>query len=233
MENTPQHIAIIMDGNGRWAINQNLDRIEGHKAGVSVVKKIVKHSVKLGIKYLTLYTLSKENYNRPKSEILYLFKLFTKTLNSELSLLIDNDVNFSVIGDLKKIDKIVLHKLKNVEKLTFNNSTLFLNLAIAYSSRNEIKNAMEKIIAKNLDVINEETISQNLMTKSIPDPDLLIRTGGEFRVSNFLLWQLAYTELFFTKVLWPDFDESHLDNAILEYNKRERRFGKTSEQIND
>jgi undecaprenyl diphosphate synthase len=222
-----------MDGNGRWAINQNLDRIDGHKAGVRVVKKIVKHSVKLGVKYLTLYTLSKENYNRPKSEILYLFKLFTNTLDSELSLLIDNDVNFSVIGDLKKIDKVVLYKLKNVEKLTFNNSTLFLNLAIGYSSRNEIKNAMEQMIAKNIDVINEETISQNLMTKSIPDPDLLIRTGGEFRVSNFLLWQIAYTELFFLKVLWPDFDESHLDNAILEYNKRERRFGKTSEQIND
>ena len=231
--NIPQHIAIIMDGNGRWATNQNLNRFKGHKAGVKVVKRIVKHSVKLGVKYLTLYTLSKENFNRPKNEILYLFKLFSKTLDKELNLLLENDVNFSVIGDFSKIDNDVLKKLKNVEKKTSENSTLFLNLAIGYGSRNEIVHAVEQIKINNVQIINENVISKYLMTESIPDPDLLIRTGGEFRVSNFLLWQIAYTELFFTKILWPDFNEMEFDKAILEYNKRERRFGKTSEQISE
>jgi len=231
--NIPQHIAIIMDGNGRWATNQNLNRFKGHKAGVQVVKKIVKHSVKLGVKYLTLYTLSKENFNRPKNEILYLFKLFSKTLDKELNLLLENDVNFSVIGDCGTIDKDVLKKLNNVEEITSKNSTLFLNLAIGYGARSEIIHAIEQIKLKNVEFINENVISKYLMTNSIPDPDLLIRTGGEFRVSNFLLWQIAYTELFFTKILWPDFNEAEFEKAISEYNKRERRFGRTSEQINE
>ncbi len=231
--NIPEHIAIIMDGNGRWATKQSLNRFKGHRAGVRVVKRIVKHSVKLGVKYLTLYTLSKENFNRPKNEILYLFKLFSKTLDQELNLLVENDVSFSVIGDRSAIDKNVLKKLNNVEEITSENSTLFLNLAIGYGSRNEIIHAMEQIKVNNVEIINENVISRYLMTNSIPDPDLLIRTGGEFRVSNFLLWQIAYTELFFTKILWPDFDEKEFEKAILEYNKRERRFGRTSEQINE
>ena len=231
--NIPEHIAIIMDGNGRWATKQSLNRFKGHRAGVRVVKRIVKHSVKLGVKYLTLYTLSKENFNRPKNEILYLFKLFSKTLDQELNLLVENDVSFSVIGDRSAIDKNVLKKLNNVEEITSENSTLFLNLAIGYGSRNEIIHAMEQIKVNNVEIINENVISRHLMTNSIPDPDLLIRTGGEFRVSNFLLWQIAYTELFFTKILWPDFNEKEFEKAILEYNKRERRFGRTSEQINE
>ena len=227
----PNHLAIIMDGNGRWAKKRNLKRIDGHKEGVNVVKKIVKYCVEIGVKYLTLYTLSKENFKRPASEVLYLFKLFIKTLDNELNLLMDNDVKFLVIGDLEKIDKITLSKLKKVEKLTHNNSTLYLNLAISYSARNEIVSAVKSIINSNENKINEKSINKYLMTNYMPDPDLLIRTGGEYRISNFLLWQIAYTELYFTKILWPDFNNEDLKVAIVDYNNRERRFGKTSEQI--
>ena len=221
-----------MDGNGRWAQKKDLKRIQGHKEGVKVVKEIVKHSVKLGIEYLTLYTLSKENFQRPVSEVLFLIRLFTKTLDDELNLLLDNNVKFNVIGDLTKIDKIALSKLKRVEKLTENNSTLILNLAISYSGRDEIVNSIKKISDSNYENIDEELISNYLMTRSMPDPDLLIRTGGEYRISNFLLWQIAYTELYFTEILWPDFNYKDLDKAILNYTNRQRRFGKTSDQIN-
>ena len=221
-----------MDGNGRWAQKKDLKRIEGHKEGVKVVKEIVKHSVKLGIEYLTLYTLSKENFQRPVSEVLFLIRLFTKTLDDELNLLLDNNVKFNVIGDLTKIDKIALSKLKRVEKLTKNNSALILNLAISYSGRDEIVNSIKKISDSNYENIDEELISNYLMTRRMPDPDLLIRTGGEYRISNFLLWQIAYTELYFTEILWPDFNYKDLDKAILNYTNRQRRFGKTSDQIN-
>ena len=221
-----------MDGNGRWAQKKDLRRIEGHKEGVKVVKKIVEHCVKLGIEYLTLYTLSKENFQRPVSEVLFLIKLFTKTLDDELNLLLDNNVKFNVIGDLRKIDKLALTKLKRVEKLTENNSTLILNLAISYSGRYEIVNSIKQILNSDYKNIDEKLVSNYLMTREIPDPDLLIRTGGEYRISNFLLWQIAYTELYFTEILWPDFNNKDLDEAILNYNKRQRRFGKTSDQIN-
>ena len=221
-----------MDGNGRWAQKKDLKRIQGHKEGVKVVKEIVKHSVKLGIEYLTLYTLSKENFQRPVSEVLFLIRLFTKTLDDELNLLLDNNVKFNVIGDLTKIDKIALSKLKRVEKLTKNNSALILNLAISYSGRDEIVNSIKKISDSNYENIDEELISNYLMTRRMPDPDLLIRTGGEYRISNFLLWQIAYTELYFTEILWPDFNYKDLDRAILNYTNRQRRFGKTSDQIN-
>lgn len=221
-----------MDGNGRWAQKKDLKRIQGHKEGVKVVKEIVKHSVKLGIEYLTLYTLSKENFQRPVSEVLFLIRLFTKTLDDELNLLLDNNVKFNVIGDLTKIDKIALSKLKRVEKLTKNNSALILNLAISYSGRDEIVNSIKKISDSNYENIDEELISNYLMTRRMPDPDLLIRTGGEYRISNFLLWQIAYTELYFTEILWPDFNYKDLDKAILNYTNRQRRFGKTSDQIN-
>ena len=220
-----------MDGNGRWAQKKGLNRIEGHKVGVKVVKEIVEFSVEKGIKYLTLYTLSKENFQRPVNEVLFLFKLFTKTLDDELNLLIDNDVRFSVIGDLNKIDKITLSKLRKVEKLTRNNSALILNLAMSYSGRHEIVNSFNEIIRSNHKKIDEKLVSEYLMTKKIPDPDLLIRTGGEFRISNFLLWQIAYTELYFTEILWPDFGKKDLKEAIKNYNKRQRRFGKISDQI--
>ena len=221
-----------MDGNGRWAQKKDLKRIQGHKEGVKVVKEIVKHSVKLGIEYLTLYTLSKENFQRPVSEVLFLIRLFTKTLDDELNLLLDNNVKFNVIGDLTKIDKIALSKLKRVEKLTKNNSALILNLAISYSGRDEIVNSIKKISDSNYENIDEELVSNYLMTRRMPDPDLLIRTGGEYRISNFLLWQIAYTELYFTEILWPDFNNKDLDEAILNYSNRQRRFGKTSDQIN-
>ena len=221
-----------MDGNGRWAQKKHLKRIQGHKEGVKVVKEIVKHSVKLGIEYLTLYTLSKENFQRPVSEVLFLIRLFTKTLDDELNLLLDNNVKFNVIGDLTKIDKIALSKLKRVEKLTKNNSALILNLAISYSGRDEIVNSIKKISNANYENIDEELVSNYLMTRRMPDPDLLIRTGGEYRISNFLLWQIAYTELYFTEILWPDFNYKDLDKAILNYTNRQRRFGKTSDQIN-
>ena len=220
-----------MDGNGRWAQNKGFRRIEGHKQGVKVVKKIVQYCVEIGVNYLTLYTLSKENFQRPVNEVLFLFKLFTKTLDDELNLLLDNDVKFSVIGDLNKIDKITLSKLKKVEKLTKNNTTLFLNLAISYSGRDEIVNSFREIISSNHKRIDEKLVSSYLMTNEMPDPDLLIRTGGEYRISNFLLWQIAYTELYFTEILWPDFNKKDLEIAISNYNKRQRRFGKTSDQI--
>ena len=232
INNIPKHLAIIMDGNGRWAQKKDLKRIQGHKEGVKVVKEIVKHSVKLGIEYLTLYTLSKENFQRPVSEVLFLIRLFTKTLDDELNLLLDNNVKFNVIGDLTKIDKIALSKLKRVEKLTKNNSALILNLAISYSGRDEIVNSIKKISDSNYENIDEELVSNYLMTRRMPDPDLLIRTGGEYRISNFLLWQIAYTELYFTEILWPDFNYKDLDKAILNYTNRQRRFGKTSDQIN-
>ena len=227
----PEHLAIIMDGNGRWAQNKGYRRIEGHKQGVAVVKNIVQHCVKIGVKYLTLYTLSKENFQRPVNEVLFLFQLFTKTLDDELNLLLDNDVKFSVIGDLNKIDKITLSKLKKVEKLTENNGTLILNLAISYSGRDEIVNSLRKIISANHKKIDEKLVNDYLMTNKMPDPDLLIRTGGEYRISNFLLWQIAYTELYFTEILWPDFTKKDLGKAISNYNKRQRRFGKISDQI--
>ena len=220
-----------MDGNGRWAKNNNLQRSDGHREGVKSVKKIVKHCVKLNIKYLTLFTLSKENYNRPKSEVLSLFKLLSYTLNKEEKMLLDNGINFSAIGDLDDLDILTYKKIRSLEKKTVKNSTLYLKLAISYSSRYEIISAVNKILETNITKIDEDFFNQYLLTSNCPEPDLLIRTGGECRISNFLLWQIAYSELYFTDVLWPDFNEKLLDKAIFDFNKRERRFGKISEQI--
>ncbi len=220
-----------MDGNGRWAKNNNLQRSDGHREGVKSVKKIVKHCVKLNIKYLTLFTLSKENYNRPKSEVLSLFKLLSYTLNKEEKMLLDNGINFSAIGDLDDLDILTYKKIRSLEKKTVKNSTLYLKLAISYSSRYEIISAVNKILETNITKIDEDFFNQYLLTSNCPEPDLLIRTGGEYRISNFLLWQIAYSELYFTDVLWPDFNEKLLDKAIFDFNKRERRFGKISEQI--
>ena len=220
-----------MDGNGRWAKKNDLQRIDGHREGVKSVKKIVKHCVKLKIKYLTLYTLSKENFNRPKSEVLSLFKLLSTTLSKEKKILLDNGVNFSAIGDFNELDILTYKKIKLLEKKTAKNSTLFLKLAINYSSRYEIISAVNKILETNENKIDEDFFNQYLLTSDLPDPDLLIRTGGEYRISNFLLWQIAYSELYFTEILWPDFNEKSLENAIDDFNKRERRFGRISEQI--
>ena len=220
-----------MDGNGRWAKKNDLQRIDGHREGVNSVKKIVKHCVKLKIKYLTLYTLSKENFNRPKREVLSLFKLLSTTLSKEKKILLDNGVNFSAIGDFNELDILTYKKIKLLEKKTAKNSTLFLKLAINYSSRYEIISAVNKILETNENKIDEDFFNKYLLTSDLPDPDLLIRTGGEYRISNFLLWQIAYSELYFTKILWPDFNEESLENAIDDFNKRERRFGRISEQI--
>ena len=231
MSRNPKHVAIIMDGNGRWAKKNNLQRFDGHREGVKSVKKIVKCCVKLKIKYLTLYTLSKVNFSRPKSEVLSLFKLLSETLNKEKKMLLDNGVNFSAIGDLNELDILTYKKIKLLEKKTSKNSKLILKLAICYSSRSEIISAINKILETNKNKIDEELFNKYLLTSDLPDPDLLIRTGGEYRISNFLLWQIAYSELYFTDTLWPDFNGDLLEKAINDYNKRERRFGKISEQI--
>ena len=227
----PSHIAIIMDGNGRWAKNKNLSRLYGHKEGVSVVKKITTHCVQLKIKYLTLYTFSNENWLRPKKEVLSLMKLFVSTLNKEINLLIKNNIRFRVIGNKSKLDFITKNKINDIEKLTNKNTGMNMILAISYGSRQEILTAINNIVVNEKSAISEDKFSEYLFTKGIRDPDLLIRTGKEKRISNFLLWQIAYSEIYFSDILWPDFTEQDLDSIILDFQKRERRYGKTSQQV--
>ena len=227
----PSHIAIIMDGNGRWAKNKNLSRLYGHKEGVSVVKKITTHCVQLKIKYLTLYTFSNENWLRPKKEVLSLMKLFVSTLNKEINLLIKNNIRFRVIGNKSKLDFITKNKINDIEKLTNKNTGMNMILAISYGSRQEILTAINNIVVNEKSAITEDKFSEYLFTKGIRDPDLLIRTGKEKRISNFLLWQIAYSEIYFSDILWPDFTEQDLDSIILDFQKRERRYGKTSQQV--
>ena len=232
-KNKPKHIAIIMDGNGRWASDNNQKRVAGHRKGVETVKDITKHCVKLDIKYLTLYTFSNENWSRPKSEILALMNLLVKTLDVEIKMLLNNNIKFNVFGDLDKLDIITKKKLSDVIDKTKLNSGLQLNLAISYGSRQEIVCAINKIL--NADIIreiDEKCFNDFLYTSKFPDPDLLIRTGGEYRISNFLLWQIAYSEIYFSKLYWPDFNTNELDKAICDYSSRERRYGQTSEQLN-
>ena len=227
----PSHIAIIMDGNGRWAKNKNLSRLYGHKEGVSVVKKITTHCVQLKIKYLTLYTFSNENWLRPKKEVLSLMKLFVSTLNKEINLLIKNNIRFRVIGNKSKLDFITKNKINDIEKLTNKNTGMNMILAISYGSRQEILTAINNIVVNEKSAISEDKFSEYLFTKGIRDPDLLIRTGKEKRISNFLLWQIAYSEIYFTSTYWPLFNRQELFEAIREYQNRERRFGKVSEQL--
>tara|TARA_B100000579_G_scaffold437902_1_gene469796 strand:- start:7529 stop:8185 length:657 start_codon:yes stop_codon:yes gene_type:complete len=215
-----------MDGNGRWASKKGLSRTEGHKAGVESVKRIIKYCSNLKINYLTLFTFSQENWNRPKKEVLALMKLLLSSLNNELDEMIKNNVKFKVMGNLEKVDMITRSRLKYAEESTKNNDGLTLCLAISYSGRQEIVNAINKIIDSKIDTIDESSLSEFLYTSNIPDPDLLIRTGDEHRISNFLLWQVAYTEIYFSKVFWPDFKEEDLDAAINDFKSRERRFGK-------
>ena len=233
MNKSLEHIAIIMDGNGRWASKNDLKRIYGHKRGVDAVKAITTHCVKLEIKYLTLYTFSNENWKRPKSEIIALMKLLVKTLNVEIDLLVSNNIKFNVFGNMKKLDTLTRNKLKHVINTTNANSGLSLNLAISYGSRQEIIHAINKIISEKKNKrIDVDKFNSYLYTSKLPDPDLLIRTGGEYRISNFLLWQIAYSEIYFSKLYWPDFNAKELDKAIKEYSNRERRFGKISKQLN-
>ncbi len=233
----PQHVAVIMDGNGRWAKSKNLSRVFGHNEGVNSARDIVEASGQLGIKYLTLYTFSTENWKRPKTEVTLLMKLLIRSIRDETSRLNQNDVKLIATGDLENLPAVVLKELNEAMNTTKDNKLMTLNLALSYSGRWDILNAVKKIITEqneskiDLESINEKVFSDYLVTKDIPDPDLLIRTGGEFRISNFLLWQLAYSEIYIDNNYWPDFKRGQYYKAISEYQKRERRFGLVSEQL--
>ena len=229
--NTIQHIAIIMDGNGRWAEKKGYSRIKGHEKGVESVREITEFCVSKNLKYLTLFTFSEENWNRPKKEIFALMELLVKTLDKQLDLFLNNNVKFDIIGDLSKIDIFTKRKIIQFKEKTQNNTGLHLNLAISYGSRQEIVKGINKIINERKRKIDIEDFNGFLYTKNIPDPDLLIRTGGENRLSNFLLWQIAYTEIYFSNVYWPDFSIDDMQNAIDDYHSRERRFGRISKQL--
>ncbi|KVV14479.1 isoprenyl transferase [Flavobacterium sp. TMP13] len=235
--NLPQHLAIIMDGNGRWAKQQGFLRAFGHENGTKSVKNTIETCAKMGIKYLTLYAFSTENWNRPKLEVEALMKILINSLKKELETLNRNNIKLNAIGNLDKLPKKAQKELFDVIEKTKNNNQLTLTLALSYGSREELVNAIKVISDKvknniiSIDNIDDSIINEHLYTQNLPDVDLLIRTSGEHRISNFLLWQIAYAELYFTNVLWPDFKEEHLYEAIISYQKRERRFGKTSEQI--
>ena len=227
----PQHIAIIMDGNGRWAMERGWDRTLGHKAGIDSVKCITSECARLGIKYLTLYTFSTENWNRPAYEIEALMGLVLSFI--EMELFTDNNVRFRMVGDFQRLPESVQKKIRYMEELTEKNDGLTMVVAMSYSSRWELTNAMKQIAAEGTkpEDITEELINQHLVTNFMPDPDLLIRTGGELRISNYLLWQIAYSELYFCDTYWPDFNEQELHKAIASYQSRQRRFGKTEAQV--
>ena len=229
----PNHIAIIMDGNGRWAKQKGYDRIYGHSNGVESVRESIKTAGEFNVKYLTLYAFSTENWNRPKEEIEALMDLLVTTIISEIEELKENDVRLRTIGNVELLPENCRKALKDAEERTASNKGLTLILALSYSSRWEITNAIKEIVKNGYvhNEITEELVSSYLNTAGIPEPELLIRTSGEQRISNFLLWQIAYTELYFTEVHWPDFKRDEFLKAILEYQNRERRFGKISEQI--
>jgi len=235
--NLPQHVAIIMDGNGRWAKKKGKLRVFGHRNGVAAVRDTVEGAAELGIKHMTMYAFSTENWNRPKREVAALMKLLVSTINKETKTLMKNNIRLSATGDLKTLPSDCYNELMETMDNTAQNTRMQLNLALSYSSRWEIVDAVKNIVKdvkeKSLDInsVDETLFSKYLSSSSSPDPELLIRTSGEYRVSNFLLWQIAYAELYFTDTLWPDFRREDLYKAILDYQGRERRFGKTSEQL--
>ena len=235
MKRIPQHIAIIMDGNGRWATERNKPRSYGHQAGVETVRRITSECTRLGVKYLTLYTFSTENWNRPSDEIAALMGLVLTSLEDEIFM--KNNVRFQVIGDIKRLPVAVAEKLKETIEHTANNNAMTMVVALSYSARWELTEATKQIAIEvqkgeqKVENIDENIINKHLCTNFMPDPDLLIRTGGEYRISNYLLWQLAYSELYFCDTYWPDFNEADLHTAIADYQKRQRRFGKTEKQI--
>ena len=235
--NIPEHIAIIMDGNGRWATKHSLPRLAGHHEGINSVREITRVCGELGVKHLTLYTFSTENWQRPKKEVSALMKLLLNTIRDEIRSLHENEVKLTTIGDLDVLPNSAYEGIQEGIVLTKDNGGLNLILALNYGARQEIISAIKKIMKQvalaeiNIEQVKEKTISENLYTKDVRDPDLLIRTGGENRVSNFLLWQLAYSELYMTDTFWPEFREFHLLEAILNFQKRERRFGKISRQV--
>ena len=237
LKNVPKHIAIIMDGNGRWAKERGLPRIAGHREGINSVREITRICGEIGVKYLTLFTFSTENWNRPKREVKALMTLLLSTIKKEIKELHKNNVKFSTIGDISILPKSTEKGIKEGIELTFNNSGLNLILALNYGSRQDILSAVNNIISdinkKDIEIesIDENIFSSYLYTNNCPDPDLLIRTSGELRISNFLLWQSAYTEMYLTDTYWPSFRENELFQAILDFQNRERRFGKTSEQL--
>ncbi|MBA7508390.1 Isoprenyl transferase [subsurface metagenome] len=228
----PEHVAIIMDGNGRWAARRKLPRYAGHKAGVEALREVVKTCVQLGIKFLTVYSFSIENWQRPKDEVNFLLNLFLESLKEELETFNKNGVRVFLVGDRKLIPHEILEAFENAEKKTTNNNKLFFNIAFNYGSRQEIIEAAKKIYKAttrndiNIEKLDEKTFSDYLFTKGCPDPDFLIRTSGEYRVSNFLLWQIAYCEFYFVKTLWPDFKRKNFLKAIYYYQQRNRRFGR-------
>lgn len=235
INNIPQHIAVIMDGNGRWATERGKERSYGHQAGVETVRRITSECTRLGVKYLTLYTFSTENWNRPADEIAALMGLVLTSLEDEIFM--KNNVRFRVIGDIGRLPEAVQVKLQETMNHTAGNSAMTMVVALSYSSRWEITEAMRRI-AKQVENgelksgdITEDVVSANMNTAFMPDPDLLIRTGGELRISNYLLWQIAYSELYFCDTYWPDFDENDLRKAIASYQSRQRRFGKTEAQV--
>lgn len=230
--NVPEHVAIIMDGNGRWAAKRRLPRSAGHKAGVEALRDIITTSIELGIKFLTVYSFSSENWQRPENEVNFLLNLFLVSLNEELESLDKNGVRVRLIGGREEVPSEILKAFENAEKKTRDNTNLYFNIAFNYGSRQEIIDAIKKICRAanrndiDLEELNENNFSDYLFTKGCPDPDFLIRTSGEYRVSNFLLWQIAYSEFYFVKTLWPDFKRKDFLKAIYYYQRRNRRFGR-------
>ncbi len=228
----PSHVAIIMDGNGRWAKSKNMPRIEGHRMGVERAEEIITASRELGIKYLTLFAFSTENWQRPKNEVEFLMNLLKRYLESKESELLEQDIKFNVMGRISLLPKDVISVIERVQKITSDCKSMVLTLALSYGGRAEITDAAKKLALRVaagdllIEDVDEELFSKFLYSPWIPDPDLLIRTGGELRISNFMLWELAYTELYFTETLWPDFTKEHFFEAIKDYQRRERRFGK-------
>ncbi|MGB1019711.1 MAG: isoprenyl transferase [Flavobacteriaceae bacterium] len=237
MENLPKHIAIIMDGNGRWAKKRGMQRILGHRNGIKAVSNTVETIAEKGIDYLTLFAFSSENWNRPKEEINLLMRLLVASLHNEFEKLQENNIRLQAVGNLFSLPQIVKQELDRVIEKTANNTGLTLTLALSYGGREDLVMACQEIAQKvknrliSPEKIDHSTINEHLYTHNLPEVDLLIRTSGEQRISNFLLWQMAYAELYFTEVLWPDFGKTDLQDALLSYQKRERRFGKTSEQL--
>ena len=224
--NQLNHVAIIMDGNGRWGLNRGKSRNYGHLQGIKTVETVIRTSLKNKISFLTLYTFSTENWSRPKTEINFLFDLIRKSLKKKLKLIIKQKIKINVIGSRKELPDDIKKTVQSIEKKTYRNEAITLNLALNYGSKEEIINACKKMSKKKNKVINIANFERNLYTNNIPDPDVLIRTGGTKRLSNFLLWQLAYTEIFFVDKLWPDFNENDYNNIILKFKKIKRNFGK-------
>ncbi|WP_434777153.1 isoprenyl transferase [Neisseria sp. Ec49-e6-T10] len=227
----PRHIAIIMDGNGRWAKKRFLPRVVGHKKGFDVVKDTVKRCSDLGVEYLTLFAFSTENWRRPQEEVSFLMSMFLQALQKEVSRLHENNLRLKVIGARERFSSEIVDCIEQAEALTAQNTGLTLTIAADYGGRFDILQAVNQLIAQGVQEVTEESLSSALYAHYAPEPDLFIRTGGEIRISNFLLWQLAYSELYFTDLLWPDFEEEALHDAIRSYKRRERRFGRTSEQL--